>query len=102
MLDVEEVLARLEALSREYPREVADIVETLLQDERQLWQPLIWKSQVESLMRALLNSADEAARQHAERIVNQLVENGSLFARDLLPRATATQTSGSAGEAAGT
>ena len=92
MLDVEDVLARLEALSREYSREVADIVETLLQDERQLWQPLIWKSQVESLVRALLNSDDEAARQHAERIVNQLVENGSLFARDLLPRATAAQT----------
>jgi len=92
MLDVEDVLARLETVCGEYPREVADIVETVLKDERQLWQPLIWKSQVESLLRALLKSADETARQQADRIVNQLVENGNLFARDLLPGTGDTQT----------
>ena len=84
MLDVEEVLARLEGLSADHPREVAATLEILLKDERQLWQPLIWKAQVESLLRMLLNSADETARAQAEQIVNVLVENGSLFARDIL------------------
>ena len=47
MLDVEEVLARLEAISADHPREVAATLEILLKDEGQLWQPLIWKAQVE-------------------------------------------------------
>jgi hypothetical protein len=84
MLDVEEVLARLEAISADHPREVAATLEILLKDEGQLWQPLIWKAQVESLLRTLLNSADETARAQAEQIVNALVENGGLFARDIL------------------
>jgi hypothetical protein len=67
-----------------YPREVADILEPLLKDDRQLWQPLLWQTQIEAVLRALFVSSDAAARAHAEKIVDFLVQNGSLFARDLL------------------
>jgi hypothetical protein len=45
---------------------------------------LLWQAQVETVLRALLNSADAEARAHAEKIADLLVQNGSLFARDLL------------------
>jgi hypothetical protein len=91
ILDVEGVLARLATLCGDYPREVADILELLLKDERQLWQPLLWRAQVEAALRSLLTSSDLAARAHAEEIVNLLVQNGSLFARDLLSGATGSK-----------
>ena len=90
MIDVEGVLVRLGALCSDYPQEVARSLELLLRDERQLWQPLLWQAQVEAVLRALLDSSDAAARQHAEAIVNRLVQNGSLFARDLLSGVHAT------------
>jgi hypothetical protein len=65
-------------------------LEPLLKDDRQLWQPLLWQAQVEAVLRALLNSSDTDARSHAARIADQLVQNGSLFARDLLSNTAAT------------
>jgi len=88
ILDVEGVLARLATVCADHPRQVANILEPLLKDDRQLWQPLLWQAQVEAVLRAILNSSDAEARAHADRIADQLVQNGSLFARDLLiPRA---------------
>jgi len=91
MLDVESLLERLAQLCGDYPRDVAGVLEPLLVDKRQLWQPVLWKDQVEAVLRALLNSPNEAARAQAEALVNQLVENGNLFARDLLDGRKASQ-----------
>jgi hypothetical protein len=90
ILDVEGVLGRLATVCADHPREVADILEPLLKDDRQLWQPLLWQAQVETVLRALLNSADASARVHAEKIVDLLVQNGALFARGLLSGASST------------
>ena len=90
VLDVEGVLKRLATLGADYPREVGEILEPLLKDDRQLWQPLLWQAEVEAVLRALLNSADAEAREKAERIADQLVQNGGLFARGLLSGAVAT------------
>src|SRR5204862_7300825 len=84
IIDVEGVLTRLETLCGAFPREVAAILEPFVGGEQQRWEALISKPQVESVLRTLLRSPDATARSHAEQIVNQLVENGSLFARDLL------------------
>jgi hypothetical protein len=90
ILDVEGVLARLATLCVDHPRQVADILEPLLKDDRQLWQPLLWQTQVEAVLRALLNSPDAVARSHAAGIADQSVQNGGLFARDLLSNTAAT------------
>jgi uncharacterized protein with HEPN domain len=45
---------------------------------------------VEAVLRAISNSSDAEARAHADRIADQLVQNGSLFARDLLSHAPTT------------
>src|SRR5580700_1133484 len=84
MPDLEGVLERLHTLCAEYPLEVSEILELLLVDERQHWQPLLWKTQIEGVLLALLTSANPTARGRAETIVNQLVENGNLFAREIL------------------
>jgi hypothetical protein len=90
IIDVEGVLARLATVCADHPRQVAEVLQLLLKDERQLWQPLLWQAQVEAVLRALLNSSDAEVRAHAETIADQLVQNGSLFARDLLSNAPAT------------
>jgi hypothetical protein len=90
IIDVEGVLARLATVCADHPRQVAHILEPLLKDDRQLWQPLLWQAQVEAVLRALLNSSDADARSRATRIADQLVQNGSLFARDLLSNTAAT------------
>jgi hypothetical protein len=90
ILDVEGVLARLATVCADHPRQVANILEPLLKDDRELWQPLLWQAQVEAVLRAILNSSDAEARAHADRIADQLVQNGSLFARDLLSHAPTT------------
>jgi hypothetical protein len=92
IIDVEGVLTRLGTLCGTFPREVAVILERLVGDEQQRWEALISKPQVEGVLRALLRSPDATARSHAERIVNQLVENGSLFARDLLSAAATDES----------
>ena len=84
IIDVEGVLMRLETLCGGFPREVAAILELLVVGEPQRGEVLFSKPQVEAVLRALLGSPDVTARSHAEQIVNMLVENGSLFARDLL------------------
>jgi hypothetical protein len=95
IIDLEGVLTRLETLCGTFPREVAAILEPLVGGEQQRWEALISKPQVEGVLRALLRSPNVAARSQAEGIVNQLVENGSLFARDLLPAAAATDQANS-------
>lgn len=90
IIDIEGVLTRLETLSGAFPREVASILETLVEGEQLRWEALVSKPQIEGVLRALLRSPDAGARAHAEKIVNQLVENGSLFARDLLSARAAT------------
>ncbi len=68
-------------------------MEQLLKDERDLWQPVVWQAQVESVLKSLLNSPDAAARTRAESLANLLVESGSLFARDLLSGVKTSSTS---------
>jgi hypothetical protein len=62
---------RLEMMCGDYPRKVAGIVEILLKDERQVWQPLMWKAQVESVLRALLATSDETAPIRITRIAQE-------------------------------
>lgn len=89
--DVEGVLTRLEALARTFPSEVAATLGPLLEDDRECWHPHLFRPQVEGVLRMLLASPNAAARSHAEAIVNQLIENGNLFARDLLSSRRGTE-----------
>jgi hypothetical protein len=84
IVEVDGVLTRLETLAGTFPSQVAATLGPLLEDERERWNPRLFKPQVEGVLRALLASPNAEARSQAEAIVNQLIENGNLFARNLL------------------
>jgi hypothetical protein len=67
-----------------YPVEVARCTSLLLQDDRQSLLPSLWQRELTVLLTALTESSDATARDEAHRIVNRLVEGGSLFARDIM------------------
>jgi hypothetical protein len=84
ILDLEKVLERMAPLSTDYPQEVAKILELIVRDERDIWQPLLWQRQVEAILQALLDSTREGVRDYAISIINQIVQRGGLFVRHLL------------------
>jgi hypothetical protein len=84
ILDLESVLERMGVLTTEHPMQVAKLLELIVRDERDIWQPLLWQAQVEALLRALLACEGADVRAYAGSIANQLVRGGALFARNLL------------------
>lgn len=78
------VIARLTVLAIKHPVAVSRCTALLVQDDQQFLLPSLWQREMTVLLKTLVESTDPAARGNAEAIINRLVENGSLFARDIL------------------
>lgn len=88
LIDLQKVLVRLDSLARDYPMEVSACLEQLIRDEQQLLRPLLWEAELGAVLKALLTSPRQEVRQRAEKLVDLLVENGALFARQLVAQKT--------------
>jgi hypothetical protein len=81
--DSEGVFVRLNTLAPRYPDEVAECTRLLLQDDQRLFLTSMHQGEISALLKALLDAGSTTARAATEKIVDRLIENGSLFARDI-------------------
>jgi hypothetical protein len=84
LIDVQAILVRLRSLAESRPLPVVRCVELLVQEEQQLRYPFMWEGEFAGVLKALLANNDHGVRQRVRRVVDKLVEGGSLFARDLI------------------
>jgi hypothetical protein len=86
LIDLQEVLVRLDSLARDHPMEVSACLEQLVRDEQQLLRPLLWEAELGAVLKTLLTSPHPEVRHRAGKLVDLLVENGVLFARELVAK----------------
>ena len=91
LVDVQAILVRLGSLAESRPLQVTGCVEVLVQDEQQLRYPFMWEREFASILKILLANPDHAVHHRVRRVVDKLVEGGSLFARDLVAVKTGEQ-----------
>jgi hypothetical protein len=84
LVDVQGILTRLGSLAESNAQKVVPCVELLVQQEEQLRSPFIWEQELATVLKVLLVNPNDAVRQRIRLVVDKLVENGSLFARDLV------------------
>lgn len=84
LIDLQEVLIRLNSLAHEHPIGVCACLEQLIQDEQQLLRPLLWEAELGAVLNTLLAFSNEEIRHRAQQIIDTLVERGFLFARELV------------------
>jgi hypothetical protein len=84
LIDVQAILVRLGFLAESRPLPAVRCVELLVQEEHQLRYPFMWEGEFAAVLKALLSSNDHGVRERVRRVVDKLVEGGSLFARDLI------------------
>lgn len=83
-MDTDGVMARLTVLAVKHPVAVARSTALLVQDDQQFLLPSLWQRKITVLLKTPIESSDFTARANAEAIIGRLIENESLFARDIL------------------